>query len=63
MTARAANAPSALGQPLYVTVPSLAGQTRSVEGWVARATLPKVGDECLIALDENRNAWVVAWAS
>lgn len=64
MTARAANAPSAAGKPLFVTIPSREGATRTVEGWVAKAdgALPLVGSECLLAFDENRNAWVVAWA-
>ena len=64
VTGHAANAPAAAGNPLFVTVPSREGQTRSVEGWVGKSSgaMPAVGDECLLAFDENRNAWVVAWA-
>lgn len=65
VTAHAANSPAKGGDALFVTVPSREGQTRSVEGWVGKAagTMPAIGDECLLALDENRNAWVICWAS
>lgn len=65
VTARAANSPATGADKLYVTVPSREDATRSVEGWAGKASgaMPKVGDECLLAIDENRNAWVIAWAT
>lgn len=63
VTAYAINAPSALGEDLFVVVPSASGNRSQVVGWVSKTPLPVADDQCLVAYDENGNPWVVAWLS
>jgi hypothetical protein len=60
---RAANVVTAYGDELFVTIETLGGQTKAAVGYPYRpgSPLANVNDECLVALDEGRNAWVVAW--
>jgi hypothetical protein len=61
VVAIALNAPAALGDDLFVTVPSYGTQRSHVVGWAPRTPLPQPGDECLVVYDEHRNPWVAAW--
>src|SRR5256885_16332849 len=61
VTAFAANAPASTTAVLEVTIPAFGAERSIVLGWAPRATLPKVGDECLVAYDEGGNPWAVAW--
>ena len=62
---KVANGVAAYGDALFVTIETLGGQTKEAVGYPYRpgSPLAKVGDECLVGLDEGRNAWVVTWAS
>lgn len=63
VTAYAINAPEALGEDLFVVVPSASGNRSHVVAWAPKTPLPRAGDECLVAYDETGNPWVVAWGS
>jgi hypothetical protein len=57
-------APSGLGQPFNVTIPDFDGQVHAFEirRWQARAmTIPAVGDQALVILDDAGEPWVPAW--
>lgn len=60
-TAYAINAPTVLGEDLFVVVPSASGNRSHVVAWAPKTPLPVAGDECLVAYDESGNPWVVAW--
>lgn len=62
-TAYAINEPAALGDDLFVVVPSASGNRSHVVAWVPKTPLPVAGDACLVAYDESGNPWVVAWVS
>lgn len=56
-------APTALGLPMQVIVPSFsADHSYEIRRWSARGlTVPAVGDEVLLIEDENGIPWVVSW--
>jgi hypothetical protein len=62
VTARAANSPVSFVDQLYVTIPTHGPDVSHPVAWTPRTPLPKVGDACLVAYDENGNSWVVVWA-
>jgi hypothetical protein len=65
-------APAALGQPFQVVVPEFDDQQDSarpaemhayeIRRWQSRATtIPAVGDEVLVVVDDQQEPWVAAW--
>lgn len=64
-------APIGAGQPFQVVIPDFDGGDPSQDGemlaheirrWIPRgATLPKVGDEVLVLVDDQAEPWVAAW--
>lgn len=56
-------APTGLGEPFTVTVPDFdQNHVYQVRRWEARGTtLPAVGDECLVLVDDREEPWVPAW--
>lgn len=58
-------APAAIGRVLHV---SFAGVDKryatEIDRWEAHgATLPSVGDECLVVYDDHGDPWVAAWVA
>lgn len=63
VTALVAVAPTSPSGKLEVAVPAFGFARSLVLGWAPRASLPAVGDECLIAYDERGDPWVVSWVT
>jgi hypothetical protein len=63
VTALVAVAPTSPTGKLEVAVPAFGFARSLVLGWAPRASLPAVGDECLIAYDERGDPWVVSWVT
>lgn len=62
--AKIAKAPTDFGKRLAVTIPGIDPSLRW-EGcrWQSHNTidLPARGDDCLVAIDNNNEVWVVCW--
>lgn len=59
-----APAPASFASPLNVLLPDIDNTTPwSLGRWPQShgTTLPTVGTTCLVAFDNRRNPWVVAW--
>lgn len=59
-----ASAPSDLSDMIDVVVPDFDPTVKWTDcRWQARSdtAMPSIGDECLIALDNRDNPWVMAW--
>jgi hypothetical protein len=55
-------APSSSADSIDVIIPSFnVDHAWGPCGWAHSASLPAKGAECLVALDDRGNAWVVAW--
>lgn len=55
-------APAATTDYIFVSIPDFNEQDLGGLRWMARgATLPQVGDSCLVAFSNTGTAWVVAW--
>lgn len=55
--------PAAVGDPFTVTVPGFSeSHFYEIERWQSRgATIPDVGDEVLVVVDDKGEPWVAAW--
>lgn len=58
-------APPSLGDPFTVTVPEFdqaGGHVFQIRRWVSRGkTVPAVGDEVLVVVDDIAEPWAAAW--
>lgn len=55
-------APASVDDPAQVTIDEYGPAPFDAVAWMPRgATLPQAGDPCLVALDNEGDAWVVAW--